>query len=276
MDKVLNKELSNLYTFQPRAILYIGDRDKETLTFSTGLYQQMDFRIFDEKVVNLKPQQAIHYNVGYEKKYEEWQARAEVFYKDYSNLTDKTYNNSGELLGYNNDQSGKAKGIEFFLQKKETGNYYGSLSYTFSEVSYKNDRYGSYAPDHDQRHTINLLAAYRASPEWTLITKAILHSGKPYTSIETAAYNDSLKQYLPILGQHNSSRFPTYASVDIMARYKKEKLFFKRYDGEVYVGLANIFNTRNVLSYEWNDDYSERESIFDVPRLPVFGMTIKF
>lgn len=276
IDKVLNKGLNNLQTFQPRATLYIGDKDLETYSLSIGRYQQMDFRIWDSKLINLKPNEAIHYTAGYEKKYPKWMYRVEVYLKDYKNLTNDLFDNSGNLLGYDNSKSGTSHGLELFLQRKNTEKWSGSVSYTYSRVKYQNDFYDSHYPDHDQRHTLNLLGEYKLNTNWSLIAKGIWHTGKPYTDIENRTYSDSLKQYLPVLGKYNRSRYPIYTSLDIIMKYTKEKWLFKKYDAELYAGVSNVLNNNNVLGYDWDNDFTEKNPVNDVPRLPVFGLKITF
>jgi hypothetical protein len=45
---------------------------------------------------------------------------------------------------------------------------------------------------------------------------------------------------------------------------------------DVYVELLNVFNQRNIIHYEWSEDYSSRGSMTVFSFIPVIGVSAQF
>ena len=170
--------------------------------------------------------------------------KVEGFYKDYSDYpvslirTYLTLANTGAGFGDENYESfglepltsagvGKARGVEFSLQKKLSDTpYYGIASLTYSVADYaaldKIDRTGSY----DQTWIVSLSGGYRISPEWETSLKFRYSTGRPYTP-----YNADGTQNI---SSYNSARFPESHSLDLRV---DKYWFFSRWSLISYIDI---------------------------------------
>lgn len=256
---------------QPRVTAYIGDRQKTALMLSVGRFTDFDFELFDNKLVDLAPRQAIHYVVGVEQHSgDQWLGRIETYYKDYSQMVDATQNaQTGEVLGYNNDGKGTAYGIEFFLQKSEPskvpGTWSGWISYSLSRVQSYTPSRGWYSPPQDVTHVLNITGDYQWGEKLKLLTTFSISTGKVYTDIVGRTFNPGLNRYLPVWGDYQGARLPMYCRLDIWAEYLEPSFPLRWWfsEGKQYIGLGNILNYRNISGYTWSSDYAQRQDVTD-------------
>ena len=275
---VANDELTKAKALQPRLLVYMGDRSKSVWTAAIGRYTQFNFETFDDQLVDLEPSEAIHYNLGYEKNTPWWMFRAEVYYKNYDNLSFLTEDpTTGVATGYTNDKVGFAKGFELFIQKKEGEKNDGWISYTLGEVRNNDPKEGWFYPEYDQRHTLNIVLNRKLNTLWSMTTKLRWSSGKPYTQLLGREQNAN-GEWAPIWGPTNGTRTSSYSRLDLLFRYAKPAFPFNKFnfEGETYFGVTNLFNTVNIQGYDTEDDFSEQAPISGLGRLPVVGTTIKF
>ena len=82
--------------------------------------------------------------------------------------------------------------------------------------------------------------------------------------------------YLPIYGETNSGRLPPYHRLDL----RVSKTFrFKSWGFGIFLELLNTYNQKNLLDYQYNEDYSnysEPDEIFQFPFIPYLGITAEF
>ena len=102
-------------------------------------------------------------------------------------------------------------------------------------------------------------------------------TGKPFTSID---YVNQTKDpqtgevlYLPVEGRINNKRFPNYSRLDIRIEKKFEWLGL---EFDSYLEIINVFNSKNVYDYQYNQDYSDRETTYQLPLIPVLGLSTDF
>ena len=81
--------------------------------------------------------------------------------------------------------------------------------------------------------------------------------------------------YGVVLGDRNSSRYPTYHRLDVSFRRSFDKSW-----GSLtpYVNLVNVYNRRNVLFYffEYERTPAVRSGVSMFPVLPTFGLEVRF
>lgn len=174
------------------------------------------------------------------------------FYKTMEGLTEYTMTFVPSYRTVDFDEffyqgSGKAKGLEFLLQKKY-GNYSGWASYTLQEVDYQFDYYSEnwFPASHDVTHETKLINTYKYK-NWNFSAVWIYGTGKPYTAplggYEITMPDGSLQDFITI-GDKNAFRLPDYHRLDLSAQYK-----FQMGDlglGTLGISLFNVYNRKNI------------------------------
>ena len=177
-------------------------------------------------------------------------------------------------LNYANKGRGYTNGVEVFLRRLPSERLFGWVSYAKS-VSRRQD--GDDAPwrwyDYDQPHLGTVVASYRLTPKWTTGLKWRYASGQPETPIVGSYYDPVNDRYRPLYGEVNSVRKPAYHRLDLSvsreARYDTWRLRW-------YLEILNVYNSKNVIGYDYNEDYTEREEVKQIPFLPYIGVEAKF
>ncbi|MBM3240661.1 TonB-dependent receptor [Candidatus Poribacteria bacterium] len=194
----------------------------------------------------------------------------------YKKLSDLITNDPKYI--YLNQGEGFARGVEVFLKHSIPDKFFGWLSYTYS-VSRRRDK-----PDeperlysYDQTHVITLTGNYKLTPTWEIGAKWHYSTGTPYTPIidSTKVYDPKAGRvrYYAIYGEVNSERLLPYHSLNISVN---KTFIFKRWRLSTYLEILNAYNRKNVLSIEYNDDYSEQEPVYQLPIIPYLGVKMEF
>lgn len=258
---------------------------------------------------NLKPEQATHYCLGFEhEKPGNIKFSLEMYRKDLTDLlTGKTeyldvllLNEDGSteyrsienkgIEPYNGDR-GFAHGLEFLIQKESLLDDKLTLqfSYSLAETKIKREneewRYRRY----DQRHTANITGEYRFSDRWYCNFIWRFGSGFPYSPPGEIVYVvediNGNGLYDPKDGERisaleikepsleNSKRYPFYHRLDGRINFEMKR---PSYTAIFYLDIINLYAQENVISYEYNDDYSERKEETGFPFLPTFGVHLKY
>lgn len=239
---------------EPRLHFAYRPTDNWELTAAAGRYHQLP-ELFEiaPRVGNpgLKQPKADHYVLGIGRLYEGWSWKTEAYYKDMWDLalalsadTDPDYRNN-----YSNDATGEAYGIEFFLNKELTKNWYGWLSLSLSETRRRNERTGVERDFDYSRPTIFNIVGNRISDDgrWLFGFKWTLQSGLLYTPVVDVRPNQDNPDVLePVYGELNSERMPTYQRLDIRLERKFNPAWGK---WSWYVDLINALNKENIEGY---------------------------
>jgi len=149
------------------------------------------------------------------------------------------------------EESGRAKGIEFLLQKK-SGRYTGWISYTLSRVEYESPRLanGPFPANQDQTHEFKIVNVLELG-KLTLSGTWIYATGKPYTSplrVEQVQVGSRLVDQV-VIGDKNSARLPEYHRLDVSGTYDAEIFGLKSRLG---LTLFNVYNRKNVWYREFD------------------------
>lgn len=188
----------------------------------------------------LRPERSIGYDLGIERQIN----------KDYALLVTPFYRRFNDLLQtvsldpsspgdppyiYQNLGVGTSSGVELLLRKRASKNWSGWLSYTYMTAKATASGTGLSSSDKifvdwDQRHTATAVGNYMKN-DWTYSLMAEYGSGLPFTLGEE---------------DRNSSRVSSHLvfSTNISKRF--DSGIFK--NGELHIGIANIFNVRTALS----------------------------
>jgi outer membrane receptor for ferrienterochelin and colicin len=282
-------------TIEPRFQSRYELTDNWTLTGAVGRHTQTprDFFAVLKETGNpeLDMPNSEHYVTGFEYQLDDSvSAKLEVYYKDLHDLVisnpaydEKTSPNEKKFL---NAAEGHTYGVEFLVNKNLTDRWYGWASVTYSKTKRKNtitDESFNYS--YDRPWIVNLVASYELTPKMTVGAKWRYQSGNLVTPISggKAVYKcDSGYEadntgagcgsdpylYDPIEGKINSERLSAVHSMDLRIDYQKSEMT------NIYFDVKNIYGRQNITGYDYNDDYSTREKVSDLPSL--FSLGAKF
>lgn len=285
-------DLTKQRFIEPRINSRFSLSERWAITTAYGQHHQFkNFFTYSEGFgnPNLKQETATHYELGLEHNLSEfWFWKVEAYYKQLNNLTTARLEQSFysgltlaqylQLPRYTNDAKGQAWGVELFINKTTSDNWYAWLSLAYSRterthlITHKHFRYQT-----DQPLIMNLVAQYRLPSNWQLGFKWRLQSGQLVTPVVTAKKGLNSKYpdiYTPIYGELNSLRLPFYSKVDV--RMQKDYRL-SGWDLSLYVDLINALFSQNVIGYAYEgEDYSRRTDVKDFPTYISFGLKATF
>jgi hypothetical protein len=218
---------------------------------------------------DLRNTRAEHSVVGVEQAVDAWSWKVEAYYKDYDRLV-----LADPQLNYRNGGSGHAYGIEALIKKAEAGPWSGWAALTLSRSVRRNDGTGeSFAMDYDQPVNFVSVVSYRPNTRWQFGAKWTYHSGSPYTPVigNSERYPDG--RVKPTYGEVNSRRLPAYHRLDL--RVDRRVVRDTRVTS-FYFEVINAYNRKNVSGYRYDPDYTERETVYQLPLIPSFGVQVEF
>lgn len=166
----------------------------------------------------------------------------------------------------------------------------GWLAYSYG-ISRREFGTESYYPAHDRRHDLNLVGTYQLGARTTLGARLGVASGTPYTgyvgSYDRWSYDPVLRRWRPpeanatgarneqIRTARNADRYPAYERLDLSAH---RGFRLRGLEGDAFVNVVNVFNTRNVLLYTF--DTTEQPprvgGLSQLPLLPTLGARLAF
>ena len=264
-------------SLQPRGSLLLGISDGSQLQFAYGNYNQVPGPPRLTRSVgnpNLSTSQANHYVLEFTRQVSPaTEFKVAGYYKNLVDLAtvdvDARYLNQG--VGY-------AQGTEVFLRHRAGDRFLGWGSYAYG-LSKRRDRpdepYRYYS--FDQTHVAMFAATYSPAATWEVGAKWQYRTGNPYTPVLDANLGTDPRNgepiYFPVYAEINSARFPPYHRLDV----KFSKAFrFESWEIGFFLELLNIYNRKNLLDFNYSEDYSEKDEIYQFPILPYLGVTTEF
>jgi len=228
----------------------------------------------------------------------------EIYKKTYHNkpvyIADTTADSLDDRLGFTDTGEGRARGMEFFLQKKFSRKWYGTLSYSYSKaegVDPRVDVVKYYPWDFDYENVFTLVGGYKfkfresrwyqefresaifpyiswmpfmVSDQLELSFRYSYSGGRPYTP---KVYDFHHRVwYIDSDADYNTERFDYYSRLDIMIL---RRFNFKRINLTTYLDLQNIFDRNNEWDRVYLDD-GTYEMSYQYKQLPVGGIIIEF
>lgn len=269
----------------PRASVLVPLSNKFNMSFSYGIFYQSPSYIWfagSPENRNLQDIKADHYIAGAEYFFSsDLRMTLEAYYKNYDYYPVSTVrpylilaNGGGDFE--QRDQfgleplvskgTGFSKGIELFIQKALTTNYFGTLSLSLFDAKYTALDSVERESDYNNKFVLTAVGGYSFGKEWLASSKIRLTGGRPYTPINPADGTQLVTEY-------NSADLPFYSSVDI----RVEKRFnFKGWTLVSYIDIQNIFNNKNVTEYQWNKFTRQIEANESIGILPTIGINAMF
>ncbi len=233
---------------------------------------------------------------------EDIRSTLEFFYKDYRHVPidaaqttpDPFDDSNGRLLSQG---KGFAKGVEFFLQKKLTGNYHFTLSYAYSVSMGYDPRYNhTFHWDYDYGHVLTFVSGLYfnlADQTWyRKMTQNLFYKifgwllpfadqveiglrwrylgGRPYT--EPIYYPQFQNWFVDETVPYNAKRYPVYHRLDLRL---DKRYMFSGWNMVLYFDVINIYGRDNIWMYSYQEDGTKKD-ILQFQVFPVGGMTIEF
>ncbi|GAB3167159.1 TonB-dependent receptor [Telluribacter humicola] len=172
-------------------------------------------------------------------------------------------NQGGEFGAIGNEAvtstgEGRSRGVEFFVQQKLIGSFFGVLSYTYFRSEFTG-RDGVYKPSAwDTRHLVSTQVGYKFKKGWEIGGKYLLQGGAPYTPFDLAA---SQRNYASVgvgildYTRLNTQRLRPFSRFDLRI---DKKWNARRYSVDAFIDIQNLFLTNNPAfpqyTFERNDD----------------------
>ena len=231
----------------------------------------------------IKPQVLDQYAIGYFRNFKENEYSLEVegFYKDIDNRID--YIDGANLIANNAIErvvlkgEARAYGLELLLRKNK-GRLTGWLGYTLSRSEQRTPGRNSIEPginngnwyktNFDKTHDISLTGSYELNKKWQFNANFIFQTGLATT------YPNAQYEYegitVPVYGERNGDRLPSYHRFDLSATYEPGIKKDKKIESFWTFGLYNVYNRQNAysISFRENADTGQNEAV----RLSLFGI----
>jgi len=273
--------LTDEISLEPRASLSLDLPIDTNLRFAWGRYLQSPqaFQIMEEwGNPDVKDSTATHYILEAERQLStDTILKVACYYKKLSDLITGTE----DERRYLNQGTGFSRGAEIFLKHEIKERFFGWLSYAYS-LSHRQDKPSE--PERlytfDQTHVATITGSYKLTPTWEIGTKWHYSTGTPYTPITCEEVN---KYHNPKTGETrcieltygkiNSERISPFHRLDVRVN---KSFIFDRWKMLFYLEILNLYNRKNVLTIDYNDDYSEQEEVHQLPIIPYFGITMEF
>ena len=205
------------------------------------------------------------------------QLRLEAFRKDFERGLPDTSVPTGltgkaSTVTLNAASTGWAEGAELWVGLPQAGPWSAWASYAWNDTMRSAGR-GFYDADFSQPHVGNVALQWRSQGGLTLGGRWRLASGIPYTPVLSRSYDASSGRWVPVFGATNSERLPAYQRVDLRA---EQALGLAGGTWRIYGELFNAFDTPNVTSVTYEDDYSGLKLVRQFPRFFFGGVEWQF
>jgi hypothetical protein len=271
--------------FSPRASVTVSVSERVDVSASAGRYSQAPLAVLvaaDPSNRSLQPIIADDGVLGVAfRPTADSRLSMEVYRKRYRNYPVST---KRPMLTFANDVSpqlllepltssgeGRAEGVEVFFQKKLKERVWGQIAYALSRVEHKAADGVWRLGDYDLTHVLTVIAGCNLPHSLEASTKLTYTTGRPYTPLLQPI---SAEQNREVYDQStiNGRRVPAYRRLDLR--------FGRRFGyswGTLtsYVEIDNVFNSANVLTYEWDADTRQQQPINNLSRVIIGGFNLK-
>ena len=230
---------------------------------------------------------AWHWVAGVERRIPSGTIRVEGYVKHYDRVMEANWSEDPGIRGdeFFTDE-GRAYGVDLIARHQPATGLGGWISYTYG-VSARTRDGVAWAPGHDRRHDLDIVAMWRRS-NYRFGARFGYASGTPYTAIigqiARRVYDPSRDRWgtgdppiyvEPLGGPHNGARFPANHRLDLDASRD-----FHALGGVIapYVSVVNAYNAKNIFiyRYDYSTDRPTRKAVSQFPIVPSVGVRIDF
>ena len=269
--------LTNRFSVGPRASLRLRIPSGSEIRLAVGRYDVSPYPwqiAPDFGNADVKESTALHYILELERQIlPQTSLKVAGYQRDLSKLItrdpDAVYLNQG---------NGFSRGVEVSLNHRAGDRFFGWANYAYSVAKRKDN---PFEPERlysfDQTHVATLVGSYQLTRTWEIGAKWQYRTGNPYTPVTDARLviqpNTGQPDYVPVYGETNSERVAPFHRLDIRVN---KSFTFNRWQMGVFLEVLNVYNRKNVLSFDYNDDYSEQDTVYQLPLIPYLGITVEF
>ncbi len=236
--------------------------------------------------------------------FEDTRITLEYYQKEFKDMPMQEFlvdrNGSDSLGDFRNVGAGRSEGIEFFIQKKYSNNWYSTFSYSHSVSEGIDPRKAEtvyYPWDYDYRDVVSLVGGYKIrymdydwynrykqtkfasatswfplapADEYEISFRLRYAGGKPYTP---KTYNHNYRKWYTNSSEDwNTHRMGEYYRFDIMLL---QRFYFEKLNLVAFWDIMNVFNRDNPWDYVYNEDGS-KDIALQFKTFPVGGITLEF
>jgi len=287
--RVDHYELIGRTRFSPRAGASYRLTQKLSLRGSYGQYfQQPPFLFLAAFDVNrdLVPIRAEHYVGGvsyvpernlrftveaYRKNYKDYPVALQFPQLSFANVGD-TFDVRDILYPMTSAGRGHAQGVEFFVEKKFAGKWFGQANLALQETRHAGldgvRRPGAF----DYPVLFNLVGGYRLTRKWELATRFTYLTGRPFTPFDEELSREQRRGIFD-LSRVNAERAPDFFRWDV--RFDRTFLINDK-PLLVFFGFQNITNRQNFGGINWNRRLNRPIAEDGIGLFPLFGFEWRF
>ncbi|WP_300566421.1 TonB-dependent receptor [Flavobacterium sp.] len=232
--RVSNNDLLKETAISPRASLAYKVSKNGQFALAYGMFEQAPKQDYLKYSDDFENEKASHYILNYQYSHEKRTFRAEVYYKDYSDLVKFDTETAQFDSQYNNKGFGFAKGLDVFWRDGKTiknMEYWVSYSYIDSKRDYKN-------------YVSEVTPSFIAKQNISLVTKYWINDWKSQIGF-SHSFNSGRPYQNPNEAQFMNSKTKTYNNLSFNWAYllSQQKI--------LYFSISNMLGTKNVYGYEY-------------------------
>ena len=168
---------------------------------------------------------------------------------------------------------GRSYGTQVLVRRDcEAGGACGLISYTLSRSLRRTPGDADWRLlYYDQTHVLTAVLGYHGQ-RWFAGARFRYATGMPRTPVAAAYYDASAGGYRPILGEHNSSRLPAFAELDLRAErsWQRSSLRFS-----LSLEVLNATHRKNPEEIVYSGDYARHAYVTGLPLLAVGGFRLE-
>jgi hypothetical protein len=230
---------------------------------------------------------AWHWVAGVERRIPDGTVRVEGYIKRYDRVMEANWSEDPGVRGdeFFTDE-GRSYGVDLIARHQPKEGLGGWVSYSYGVSSRTRDGV-TWAPGHDRRHDLDVVATWRLSA-FRLGARFGYATGTPYThvvgEIARRVYDPSRDRWgtgdppiyvEPLGGPRNGARFPVTHRLDLDA---SREFRLGGVTVAPYVSVVNVYNAKNIFVYlyDYSTDEPTRKAISQFPIVPSAGVRVDF
>lgn len=298
--------LNESYSIEPRVGLKYQANQKNTFSVGYGMHSQMQptdvyfYRTpntdgsYDQSNKNLDFTRSQHFVVGYDVlPFKDWRIKTELYYQALSNIPVTQAPSSFSMLntgasfnpteqGYlKNAGTGENYGAELTIEKFFTKGYYGLITGTIYESTYKGSDKVKHNTAFNGKYVYNVLVGkeFKLGKEkrntLTIDVKMTQAGGRYYTPVDLAASQAVNREVLKgdeyAFTQRNSDFFRLDVKTGFTLNSKKRKM-----SQSLFFDVQNVTNNKNVFAQRYNPLTNNINTAYQIGFFPNFVYKVQF
>ena len=247
--------LTGVRTIDPRVSAALRVGGAGTITSAWGVYHQVSDPLYFDAALGipgLAPMTARQAVIGAQLGENAFLARIELYKKDYHDLAQLGPNQIVTGGG-----TGSSRGADVFLKGGLPGRIAGRISYSYVDAKRTDPITGMRArAPFDVTNSFTLVADKSFGVGWSASGAVRYATGKPYTPVTGATFDQSRSLWVPQYSAPYSERLAPLERVDLsLSRYMRlsPQTFLV-----MFASVNNLFDRVNIYEYRYSADYSQR------------------